>query len=239
MPGRRAEEPFSEIDRALVDKAQSNDFVVALVSKLVSRNEELERMLASIRQRKNSSEGVSTDQLDDKLRDEAEGDLAEANEKLEEAAKKLGGRPKPEKPPKQPPPVRRPPPPGLSRVPNPTPVPEADRPCPICGAERTCIGHETTRVIDLIPAEAIVRLDEREVLACDNCEAALVRAPLGDKVIAGGAYGSRLVAELVVGKYWDGLPLHRQGQQLRLDHLHCHIPVRLRKRGPLANSGGS
>jgi hypothetical protein len=42
----------------------------------------------------------------------------------------------------------------------------------------------------------------------------MVRAPLGDKVVDGGAYGSRLVADLVVGKYRDGLPLHRQGQIL-------------------------
>jgi hypothetical protein len=40
------------------------------------------------------------------------------------------------------------------------------------------------------------------------------RAPLGDKVVAGGIYGSRLVADLVVGKYRDGLPLNRQGQIL-------------------------
>ena len=37
---------------------------------------------------------------------------------------------------------------------------------------------------------------------------------MGDKVIVGGAYGSRLVGHLVVEKYWDGLPLHRQGEQL-------------------------
>lgn len=204
-----------DVLRELLERDR-NDEVVALVSKLVSRNEELERMLASIRQRKNSSERVSTDQLDlflDKLRGEVEGELAEANEKLETIAKQHGGRPQPETPVKQPP-VRRPPPPNLRRVPNPIAVPEAERPCPRCGAERTCIGHETTQVIDLIPAEVIVRLDQREVLACDQCEAELVRAPLGDKVIAGGAYGSRLVAELVVGKYWDSLPLNRQRQQL-------------------------
>ncbi len=42
----------------------------------------------------------------------------------------------------------------------------------------------------------------------------MVRAPRGDKVVDGGIYGSRLVSDLVVGKYWDSLPLHRQGQQL-------------------------
>ncbi|MBK8936148.1 MAG: transposase [Polyangiaceae bacterium] len=40
------------------------------------------------------------------------------------------------------------------------------------------------------------------------------QAPLGGKVVAGGAYGSRLVADLVVNKYWYGLPLNRQREML-------------------------
>jgi len=61
----------------------------------------------------------------------------------------------------------------------------------------------------------IVRLDEREVCACPKCDAEMVRAPLGDKVVVGGAYGSQLVASLVVGKYADGLPLYRQHEILK------------------------
>src|SRR5260370_6254454 len=71
-----------------------------------------------------------------------------------------------------------------------------------------------TEVIELVPAEVIVRLDRRELLACKRCEAEVVRAPRGDKVVDGGIYGSRLVADLLVGKYWDSPPLNRQGQQL-------------------------
>lgn len=56
----------------------------------------------------------------------------------------------------------------------------------------------------MIPAEFIVRIDRREVLACEVCDAEMVRAPMGDKVVSGGVYGSQLVAEWVVGKYWDG-----------------------------------
>lgn len=105
---------------------------------------------------------------------------------------------------------------------NPIPVPEAERPCPQCGEQRTCIAHETTEVAELIPAEVIVRQDIREVLACRACDAEVVRAPMGDKVIAGGAYGSYLVSDLVVGKYWDSLPLNRQAQQL--ERLGLSIP---------------
>jgi transposase len=118
--------------------------------------------------------------------------------------------------------VRRPLPPHLRRVPNPIEVPASERPCPECGKERTCIAHETTEVAELIPAEVIVRQDIREILACRKCDAEVVRAPMGDKVIAGGAYGSYLVADLVVGKYWDSLPLNRQGQ--KLERLGLSVP---------------
>lgn len=188
--------------------------VVALVTKLLSRNRELELLVAKMRESRKRGEGISKDQLDlflDKLKSESDAQLEQANTQLEQAASEHGGRNEPKKPPKQPP-VRRPPPPELRRVDNPLPVAEAERPCPECGTERTCIRHETTEVIDLIPAEVIVRRDTREVLACPQCEAEVVRAPMGDKVVSGGAYGSRLVAELVVGKYKDGLPLNRLGR---------------------------
>jgi transposase len=194
-----------------------DDAALELVGQLVSRNAELELLLAKLRGRKNSSERISTAQLDlflDKLREQSEAELDQANRALQQTAQTNGGRIEQEKPPKQPP-VRRAPPPGLRRVSNPIAVPESERGCPICATERSCIGHETTQVIELVPAEVIVRLDRREVLACKVCEAELVRAPMGDKVVEGGAYGSRLVAELVVGKYWDSLPLNRQGQQLQ------------------------
>lgn len=193
-----------------------DDEALAVVAKLVSRNEELERMLAKVRESKNKKEGISREQLDlflDHLQKAVDGELDEASQKLEDATQKNGGAPPKTKPAKQPP-VRRPPPPNARRVDNPIPVPAEQRPCPKCGGERTCISHDTTEVIDLIPAEVIVRLDHREVLACMKCEGELERAPLGDKVVPGGVYGARLVSKLVIGKYDDGMPLERQRQEL-------------------------
>jgi transposase len=213
--GKQLEGSVLEVLRELL-AGRRDAAVLALFTKLVARNEELELLLAKMRDSKNRGEHISSAQLDlflDKLREQSEGQLQEANERLEQIAAEHAGRPDRPGPPKQPP-VRRPPPPGLRRIHNPIRVPDEERPCPTCGKERRCIHTETTEIIDLIPAEVVVRLDEREILACMDCDAELVRAPLGDKVVAGGAYGSRLVAELVVGKYWDGLPLNRQGDQL-------------------------
>ena len=50
-----------------------------------------------------------------------------------------------------------------------------------------------------------------------------MRAPQGDKVVTGGRLGSRLVAELLVDKYEDGLPLHRQKK--RFERMGLSLPV--------------
>lgn len=193
------------------------DAVVELVTQLVNHNRDLELLLAHVRMGKNTSERVAADQLDLFLKKLAEqmppGALAEATKKLTESAEKNGGRPEKEKPPKQPS-VRRPIPDDLRRVDNPLPVPPGERPCPVCGKERKCVGHETTPVIEYKPGEVFVRNDRREVLACAGCDGEMTRAPMGDKVVSGGAYGSRLVAHLVIDKYWRGMPLYRQGEEL-------------------------
>ena len=222
-PGAELKGSVLEVLRELLAGGHVEE-IMTLVAQLVSRNEELEKLLAMVRMSKKKGEGISREQLDlflDKLREQAQGELEQANRDLEMVAKANGGRPEREKPPKQPA-LRRPIPDNLERVENKIPVPPQERACPVCGNERKCVGHETTEVIELVPAKVIVRLDMREVLACHECDGEMVRAPLGDKVIAGGAYGSRLVAELVVDKYRDGLPLHREGQ--RLERLGLSMP---------------
>lgn len=193
------------------------DEVLALFTKLVARNSELERRLAETLSRsKKNNEGVSSAQLL-LLLDELKANpaLAAADEKLRVVSAIDASRfevPATVEPPRAPP-LRRPIPAELRRVDNPIQVPAAERKCPQCGRERECIGHDVTEVIDLIPAQVIVRQDKREKLACATCEGELVRAPLGDKVVPGGRMGSRLVAQLISDKYRDGLPLHRQKQR--------------------------
>ena len=199
------------------------DEVMALVAKLVSRNSELELLLSSSKSSGKKNEGVSTAQLvlllgglaaesnatlaevDAKLRASSGIDEKQRQDELAAAAPKK----------KRQAPARRPIPPGLRRVMNLIPVPAAERPCPRCGGERECIGHDISSVIDLVPAEVILRLNMREKLACRPCEGELVRAPLGDKVVPGGKMGTTLVAQVLVDKYYDGLPLSRQVERFK------------------------
>ena len=211
--------PVLEVLRELLTERRDGE-VLALFSKLVVRNSELERRLMQMLSRGHKNEGVSTAQLRlflDALAatgvdasDDGAPDLSAANDKLRDASGiDAATASAAEKPAKQPP-LRRPPPANLPRVPNPINVPAAERACPVCGAERTCIGHDVTEVIELEPARVVVRVDRREKLACVPCDGELARAPMGDKVVSGGRLGSKLVAALIVDKYDDGLPLHRQ-----------------------------
>lgn len=227
--------------RSLVADGRSED-IIALVSKLVAtntelavraaradalatRNVELEKQLAKLLARVRQRETVSKAQLvlfADAIRRGEAGDVltdgdprADANAQLRDRSG-LDDDAEPEtKPPPVRPTGRTPAPKGLPRVNNPIEVPPRERACPRCGKERACIGHETTETIDLIPAQVIVRLDRREKLACADCEAEVVRAPMGEKVVAGGKYGDALVIDILVGKYGDGLPLTRQRERYR------------------------
>jgi transposase len=223
--------PVLEVLHKLLAEGR-NEGVVALVTKLVARNRELELQLAKLQARGKKNEGVSSEQLRalfDALQTEGEKELDEANEKLRAASSLDDKRHEDSeqepltRQPKRQPQLRRPIPAHLRRVDNPIPVPDEQRPCPQCGAERNCIGHDMTEVIDLIPPEVIVRRDMREKLGCENCDGELVRAPLGAKVVDGGRLGSTLVAVLVVDKYDDGLPLHRQ--KLRFERMGIDLPV--------------
>jgi transposase len=194
--------------------------VKKLFAQVLARNGELERRLAKRRLgAANESEGITSAQLDMfllALKDEANSALQEANEKLKQATKASEQPAAPSKPPRQPA-LRRPIPDHLRRVENIIPVPAEQRACPFCGKERKCIDHDVTLIIELLPPEVIVREDKREVLACvPACrdESELKRAPLGDKVVSGGIYGSALVGTMLVRKYDQGMPLHRIREEL-------------------------
>lgn len=205
-----------DVVRELLGDHQAADAVLDVVAKLAKRNEELEKLIASVRPKNGANERVSHEQLElflQKLQAASEGELKEADAALEKTATSNGGRAEPNKPRPQPP-LRRPIPPGLRRIENPIPLPESERPCPNCGTARKCVYHERSEVIDFKPAEVIVRVDIREVVACASCDSHFQRAPMGDKVVASGAYGASLVAKLLVGKFDLGMPLHRQAEEL-------------------------
>lgn len=205
-----------EVVRELLAKGQAEE-VLAVVARLVARNAELERRLAEATSRARKNEGISSAQLLlllDGLAAANEDALKSADEQLREAS---GIDAKRDEEPTtrevKRPRAKNPFPNHLRRVENVIPVPEAERRCPKCGAERKCIGHDVSEVVELIPAEVVVRVDKREKLACAACDGELARAPAGEKVVSGGMVGTTLAAQVLVDKYDSGLPLHRQKER--------------------------
>ena len=94
-----------DVVRELLGEGRTDD-VLAVVAALVSRNRELELLLAKMRESRNRGEHISAEQLalfTKLLREQSGGALSEADRKLAEAAQRNGGRPEPKAPPKQPP----------------------------------------------------------------------------------------------------------------------------------------
>jgi transposase len=195
--------------------------IIKLFLELVARMEHLELLVSNVRSKKNRSERKEKEKLQaqiDNLKGQGNERLKEVCGQLEQVIK--DNQPKDNQPNdnQQPPPKqhRVRPEPQLRQVPNPIAVDEQDKICPSCGTQRHVVGHETQEVVELIPAQVIVRLDQRQILACSVCEGEMVRAPMGDKVVVGGRYGSRLVGKMLVDKYWHGIPLNRIGQDLQM-----------------------
>ena len=82
--------------------------------------------------------------------------------------------------------------------------------CPGCGGTRFArLGEDVTEVLEKIPARLKVIRHIRPKLSCRCCER-IIQAPMPDLPIEKGRPGPGLIANVVVSKYLDGLPLYRQ-----------------------------
>jgi transposase len=105
--------------------------------------------------------------------------------------------------------------------------------CPCCGGELHQIGEDKSKRLDRVPALLRVIVTRRPKYACRTCEktgsdgadvdghpkrqretAGIVQAPAPARLIAGGLPTEAMVADVVVSKHADHLPLYRQSQIL-------------------------
>lgn len=107
-----------------------------------------------------------------------------------------------------PPPARRPLPEHLPRE---AVVHEAACACPACGGGLRRIGEDVSEMLDYVPSHWKVIRHIRPKLACDACDR-IVQAPAPARPIARGIAGAGLLAHVLVSKYCDHLPLHRQSE---------------------------
>ncbi len=92
---------------------------------------------------------------------------------------------------------------------------EAEKACPCCHQPRVRIGADVSERLDYRPASLFVRQIVRPTYACRACERAgddpqMIQRPLPPEPIPRGTAAAGLLAHVVVSKYVDHLPLHRQ-----------------------------
>lgn len=90
----------------------------------------------------------------------------------------------------------------------------AEKVCPCCGDERLRIGVDVSERLDYRPAALFIRETARPTYACRRCERQgesiqAVQAPLPPEPIPRGIAAAGLLAHVLVGKYFDHLPLYR------------------------------
>jgi transposase len=213
-------EDLATMRKALLGMAQEKGaeavitMLVEVLGKARAQNTQLqarlEQLLRQLYGRK--SEKVSTAQLSLLLQGLGEQAAASAPPSTEETAgdgdvaqpaerpRRLGGR----KP-------RRELPANLARETKTVPVPARERVCARCGTDKQCIGHLKSEVLEFVPAHFKIVELLREKLACPKCESGVVTAP-SEKVMDRGRPGPGLLANLLVEKFQDAMPLYRQAQ---------------------------
>lgn len=183
--------------------------------KLAARNERLEAIIAEIRRAHfgRKSERITDDQLSLALEDletalakaEAEDEKADPALKTERTKKRRASRNA-----------------SLDHLPHDEVVVEPDsKVCPCCGGELHVIGEDTSKRLDKVPAQVRVIVTRRPKFACRSCEktgaddvAGIIQAPAPFRLIEGGLPTEALVADVVVSKHADHIPLYRQSQIL-------------------------
>jgi transposase len=88
-------------------------------------------------------------------------------------------------------------------------VPETERICQRCGTEMAVIGHEVSEKLEYVPASFHVVQTKRVKRACPAGHGVTV-APSTPQAVEKSLAAEGLLAQVVVSKYADHLPLYRQ-----------------------------
>jgi len=87
-----------------------------------------------------------------------------------------------------------------------------DKRCPCCGGAMHVIGEDVAEMLDIVPAVYQVKVIRRPRYGCRGCEGAVVQAPAPERPVTGGIATEAVLAQVLVSKYSDHLPLYRQAQ---------------------------
>jgi transposase len=87
-----------------------------------------------------------------------------------------------------------------------------DKTCGCCQGALHRIGEDKSERLDIVPAQFRVLVTIRPKYACRTCEDGVVQSPAPARLIEGGLPTEATIAQVLVSKYADHLPLYRQAQ---------------------------
>lgn len=181
--------------------------VLEQARKLESADAEVERLSAIIEAFQRHRFGRRSEQLDpDQLQlglEDAETALAEA----EAASEAKAGRSRSDRPRKT---NRGSLPAHLERIEQIVDV--ESKACPCCGGALHQIGEDVAERLDVVPTTFRILVTRRPRYGCRSCESAIVQAQAPARIVEGGIPTEALIAQVLVAKYADHLPLYRQAQ---------------------------
>jgi transposase len=88
-------------------------------------------------------------------------------------------------------------------------VPEADKVCDQCGAAKARIGEDEARVLQYIPARFELHVHVLPKYACSCCRDSVVTPEAPQRPVSGCIAGAGVLAEVVVSKFAEHMPLYR------------------------------
>ena len=200
------------------------DYLVAALAAVLQQNTDLQLVLAKLRrqQARVRSERVSSEQLallleqlqqleptaskpdtpaaEAETRADAELEKQIAHSKQQERARNRRERPR----------TRGWRARDIPRVVHQVDVSEAERTCTTCGREKRRIGEDVTRTLEYVPAQFKEHVYHLAKYACGSCKDGVSAAPAPPKVIERSDADASVLAQVVVSKFADHTPLHRQ-----------------------------
>jgi transposase len=88
-------------------------------------------------------------------------------------------------------------------------VPEADKVCSQCGEPKARIGEDEARVLEFVPAHFELHIHVLPKYACSHCRDGVVTPEAPSRPLSGCIAGAGLLAQVVVCKFSEHLPLYR------------------------------
>ena len=88
-------------------------------------------------------------------------------------------------------------------------IPEAEKVCTHCGEAKARIGEDEARVLEFIPARFELQVHVLPKYACSRCRDGVVAPEVPASPVSGCIAGAGVLAEVVVSKFAEHMPLYR------------------------------